>query len=48
MYFKFAKIDSPFFSCYKMVDETPPHLFYSCTKTKLPRDQLKEFIPNTT
>ena len=26
-----------------MIDETPIHLFYNCTKAKLLRDQLKEF-----
>ena len=31
-----------------MMDETPLHLLYNCTKTKLLWDQLKEFISNTT
>ena len=42
MLFRIGKIDSLLCSFCKMVDETPPHLFYNCTKTKLFRDQLKE------
>ena len=41
----FGKIDLPVCFFCKMVDETPLHLFYNCTKTTLP-DQLKDFIPN--
>ena len=32
----------------KMIEETPLHLFYNCTKAKLLWDQLKEFISNET
>ena len=46
--FRFGKIDSPLCSFRKMTDETPLHLFYNCTKTKLLWDQLKEFIPSET
>ena len=46
--FRFRKIDSSFFSFCKMIDETPLHLFYNYTKTKLLWDQLKEFISNKT
>ena len=42
--FRFAKIVSPLCSFCKMIDESPLHLFYNCTKTKLLWDQLKEFI----
>ena len=48
MLFRFGKIDSRLLSFCKMVDETPFHLFYNCAKAKLLRDQLKEFISNTT
>ena len=48
MLFRFGKIDSPLCSFCKMIDETPLHLFYNCTKTKLLWDQLKEFISNET
>ena len=48
MLFRFAKIDSPLCSFCKMMDETPLHLFYNCTKTKLLSDQLKVFISNKT
>ena len=41
MLFRFGKIDSPPCSFSKMIDKTPLHLFYNCTKTKLFRDQLK-------
>ena len=47
MLFRFRKIDSPLCSC-KMIDETPFHLFYNYTKTKLLWDQLKEFISSET
>ena len=46
MLFRFVKIDSPPCSFSKMIDKTPLHLFYNCTKTKLFRDQLKEFMSN--
>ena len=46
MLFKFGKTDSPLCSFCKVVDETPPHLFYNCAKTKLFQNQLKEFITN--
>ena len=42
--FRFEKIDSPLCSSCKMIDETPLHLFYNCTKTKLLWDQLS-FLP---
>ena len=48
MLFRFGKIDSPLWSFCKMIDETPLHLFFNCTKTKLLWDQLKEFISNKT
>ena len=48
MLFRFGKIDSPLCSFCKMIEETPLHLFYNCTKTKLLWDQLKEFISNKT
>ena len=48
MFFRFGKIDSSLCSFCKMIDETPLHLFYNCTKTKLLWDQLKEFISNKT
>ena len=48
MLFRFGKIDSPLCSFGKMVDKTPLHLFYNCTKSKLLPDQLKELISNTT
>ena len=48
MLFKFGKIDSPLFYFCKVIDENPLHLFYNCTKMKLLRDQLKEFISNRT
>ena len=48
MLFRFAKIDSPLCSFCKMIDETPFHLFFNCTKTKLLCDQLKELISNKT
>ena len=48
MLFRFGKIDSPLWSFCKMIDETPLHLFFNCTKTKLLWDQLKEFISNGT
>ena len=48
MLFSFGKIDSSLCSFCKMIDETPLHLFYNCTKTKLLWDQLKEFISNKT
>ena len=48
MLFRFGKIDSPLCSFCKMVDETPIHLLYNCTKTKLLWDQLKYFISNIT
>ena len=41
MLFRFGKIDSPLCSFCKMIDETPLHLFYNCTKAKLLWDQLK-------
>ena len=41
MLFRFGKIDSPLCSFCKMIEETPLHLFYNCTKTKLLWDQLK-------
>ena len=46
--FKSGKIDSLLCSICKMIDETPLHLFYNYTKTKLFREQLKEFVSNTT
>ena len=48
MLLRFGKIYSPLCSFCKMIDQTPLHLFYNCTKTKLLWDQLKEFISNTT
>ena len=48
MLFRFEKNDSPLYSFYKMIEETPLHLFYSCIKTKLFWDQLKEFVSNET
>ena len=48
MIFRFGKIDSPLCSFCKMINKTPLHLFYNCTKTKLLWDQLKEFISNET
>ena len=48
MIFRFGKTDSPLCSFCKMISETPLHLFYNCTKTKLLWDQLKEFISNET
>ena len=48
MFFRFGKIDSSLCSFCKMIDETPLHLFYNCTKTKLLWDQLKKFISNKT
>ena len=48
MLFRFGKIDSLLCPFYKMIDETPPHLFYNCIKTKLLWDQLKDFISNET
>ena len=48
MLFRFGKIDSPLCSFCKMIDETPLHLFYNYTKTKLLWDQLQEFISNKT
>ena len=48
MLFRFEKIDSPLCSFCKMVDETPFHFFYNCTKIKLLRDQLQELVSNTT
>ena len=48
MLFRFGKIDSPLYSSCKIIDETPLHLFYNCTKTKLLWDQLKEFISTVT
>ena len=42
--FRFEKIDSLLCSSCKMIDETPLHLFYNCTKTKLLWDQLS-FLP---
>ena len=47
MLLRFGKIDSPLCSC-KMIEETPPHLFYNCIKTKVLWDQLKYFISNET
>ena len=44
----FGKIDSPLCSFYKMIEETPRHLFYKCINSKLLWDQLKEFISNET
>ena len=46
MLFRFVKIALPLCSFCKMIDKTPLHLFYNCTKTKLLWDQLKEFISN--
>ena len=46
MLFRFGKIDSPFCSFCKIIEETPLHLFYNCIKTKLFWDQLKDFISN--
>ena len=40
MLFKFEKIDSLLCSFCKMIDKTPLHHFYNCTKTKLLWDQL--------
>ena len=48
MLFSFGKIDSSLCSFCKMIDETPLHLFYNCTKAKLLWDQLKEFISKKT
>ena len=48
MFFRFGKIDSSLCFFCKMIDETPLHLFYNCTKAKFLWDQLKEFIPNET
>ena len=48
MLFRFGKIDSPLCSFYKMIEETPRHLFYKCINSKLLWDQLKEFISNET
>ena len=48
MLFRFEKIDSPLCSLCKMIDETPWSPFHNCTKTKLLRDPLKEFISNET
>ena len=44
----FGKIDSPLCSFCKMIEETPRHIFYSCIKTKLHWDQLKDFISKET
>ena len=44
----FGKIDSRLCFFCKMIEETPLHLFYNCTKTNLLWDQLKEFISNET
>ena len=35
MLFRFGKIDSPLCSFCKMIDETPLHLFYNCSKRNL-------------
>ena len=48
MLLRFRKIDSTLCFLCKMIDRTPLHLFYNCTKTKLLWDQLKEFISNRT
>ena len=48
MLFRFGKIDSPLCSFCKITDETSLHLFYNCTKTKLLRNQLEEFMSNKT
>ena len=39
MLLRFGKIDSSLCFFCKMTDETPVHLFYNCTKTKLVWDQ---------
>ena len=44
----FRKFDSFICSFCKMIDETPLHLFYNCTKSKLHWDQLKELMSNIT
>ena len=48
MLFRFGKIDSPLCWFGKVIEETPIHLFYNFTKTKLLWDQLEEFISNET
>ena len=48
MLFRFSKVDSCLCSFCKTVDETPHHLFYSCTKAKLLQDQSLRRLKDVT